>query len=64
MFYGFGSEPNKEVSIYLYEESAGLGCSKAMLALASIYEETDPTKSYEYYDLASDSEPYALFKLG
>lgn len=35
-----------------------------MLALAAIYEITDPQKSYEYYDLASDDEPYALFKLG
>ncbi len=64
LFFGFGSQPNKEAAISLYEDSASLGCSKAMLALAAIYEVSDPHKSYEYYDLASDDEPYALFKLG
>ena len=39
-------------------------CSKAILALAAIYEPTDSGKAFEYYDLAAETEPYALMKLG
>jgi TPR repeat protein len=64
MFFGFGQPANKEASIEIYEESAQLECSKAILALAAIYEPTDSGKAFEYYDLAAETEPYALMKLG
>lgn len=64
MFFGFGQPENKEASIEIYEESASLDCSKAMLALAAIHEHLDSGKAFEYYDLAAETEPYALMKLG
>lgn len=48
----------------IYEESARSGCTKAMLALASIYERTNSSAAFKYYDEAGVTEPYALFKLG
>jgi len=41
-----------------------LGSSKALLALAAIYEPIDTTRAFYYYDKAADEEAYALFKLG
>lgn len=35
-----------------------------MLALATIYEPTDTSIAFQFYDKAANSEPYALFKLG
>jgi len=35
-----------------------------MLALASIYEQTNSSAAFKYYDEAGVTEPYALFKLG
>jgi len=37
-FYGFAPNSSKSKALKLYEESAELGTSKAMLALGSIYE--------------------------
>lgn len=48
----------------MYEESAKNDCTRAMLALATIYEPTDTKSAFKYYDQAAVSEPYALFKLG
>ncbi len=64
MFFGIGQKADKQASIPLYEESAQNGSSKALLALAAIYEPTDSTKAFFYYDKAAENEPYALFKLG
>lgn len=64
LFFGIGQKADKQASIPLYEESAQNGSSKALLALAAIYEPTDSTKAFFYYDKAAENEPYALFKLG
>jgi TPR repeat protein len=64
MLFGIGQKADKQASIPLYEESAQNGSSKALLALAAIYEPTDSTKAFFYYDKAAENEPYALFKLG
>lgn len=64
LFFGLGKKKDKNAAIELYKESAENDCTKAMLALAAIYEPTDTSLAFQYYDQAATSEPYALFKLG
>lgn len=65
LYFGIGGSKNREEAVKLYEESAEQGCTKAMLALAAMYEEKGETAvAFENYDLAAQSEPYAMFKLG
>lgn len=72
IFFGFKKAEGDtlERAIQLYEESAHLGDSKAMMALGRIYEnglgtKPDFQKAYVYYDLAAAiNEPFALYWLG
>ena len=70
ILFGFSNQENIEYAISLYQKSAELGNSKAMMALGRIYEQgiggaKDYEKACHFYHLAADkNEPYALVWMG
>ena len=69
IFFGL-IDDNVQKAIELYENSASLESSKAMLALGRIYEngigtDQDISLAFDYYDdAAGQNEPYAFYNLG